>query len=188
MAVPFWKEIDALAADHGVNVALELHPRNLVFNVPSFERLLEETDATNIKVNMDPSHLFWQQAEPIEAMKRLGDNVAHIHAKDTKIFPGVAYRGVLDTDFGHVPADAPNKTPVAIGYYVTEWPQHPAWRFVALGLGHDVDYWTRFLKEAERINPDMIVNIEHEDAAYGNVEGLKIGAKTLLDAAANLSK
>lgn len=187
VAAPFWKEIDALAAEHGVDVCLELHPRNLVFSVPSYERLLEETDATNIKVNMDPSHLFWQQVEPIEAVKRLGDKVAHVHAKDTKIFPGVAYRGVLDTDFTHVPADSPNKTPVAYDYFVSQWPEDPAWRFVAFGLGHDTEYWARFLKEIEKVNPDMVVNIEHEDAEYGNVEGLEISAKNLLAAAAKLN-
>ena len=32
VAVPFWKEIDALAADNGVKVAIEMHPQNLVFN------------------------------------------------------------------------------------------------------------------------------------------------------------
>ena len=67
VVVPFFKEIDALARDNDVQVCLELHPRNLVFNVPSFERLVEETGATHIKVNMDPSHLFWQQMDPIEA-------------------------------------------------------------------------------------------------------------------------
>ncbi|MCI1642218.1 MAG: sugar phosphate isomerase/epimerase [Actinomyces sp.] len=186
VVVPFFKEIDALARDNDVNVNLELHPRNLVFNVPSFERLIEETGATNIKVNLDPSHLFWQQAEPIEAAKRLGAYVGHVHAKDTRLFPGVAYRGVLDTDFGHVPADVPGQTPVAAGYYVTAWPQDPAWRFVAFGLGHDTDYWAEFLRTLQAINPDLIVNIEHEDAEYGNVEGLELSAGNLLAAAAKV--
>lgn len=186
VVVPFFKEIDALARDYDVQVCLELHPRNLVFNVPSFERLIEETGATNIKVNMDPSHLFWQQMDPIAVTERLGSLVGHVHAKDTKIFPGAAYRGVLDTDFGHVPAQAEGKTPVAYGYWCNAWPEDPAWRFVALGLGHDTEYWTRFLRAVAKANPDMNVNIEHEDAAYGNVEGLRIGAATLIEAAAAL--
>ena len=78
VVTPFFKEVDALVRDNDVQVCLELHPRNLVFNVPSFERLVEETGATNIKVNMDPSHLFWQQMEPIEATKRLGGLVGII--------------------------------------------------------------------------------------------------------------
>lgn len=51
------------------------------------------------------------------ASKRLAGLIGHVHAKDTKIFPGAAYRGVLDTDFVPVPADAENKTPVAVGYW-----------------------------------------------------------------------
>lgn len=188
VAVPFWKEIDALARDNGVDVCLELHPRNLVFNVPAFERLIEETGATNVKVNMDPSHLFWQQAEPIEATKRLGSHVGHVHAKDTKLFPGAAYRGVLDADFGQVPAELKNRTPVGIDYYCSSWPEDPAWRFVAFGAGHDENYWAEFLKAISNVNPDMVVNIEHEDADYGNVDGLQISARNLLAAAARLGK
>jgi len=180
------KEIDALARDNDVQVCLELHPRNLVFNVPSFERLIEETGATHIKVNMDPSHLFWQQMDPIAATKRLGSLVGHVHAKDTRIFPGAAYRGVLDTDFGHVPAEAEGKVPVAYGYWCNSWPQDPAWRFVALGLGHETEYWTEFLAAIAEVDPEMNVNIEHEDAEYGNVEGLQISARNLLEAAAGL--
>ena len=183
VVVPFFKEIDALARDNDVQVCLELHPRNLVFNVPSFERLVEETGATNIKVNMDPSHLFWQQMDPIAATRRLGPLVGHVHAKDTRILPGAAYRGVLDTDFGHVPAEAEGKVPVAYGYWCNSWPQDPAWRFVALGLGHDTDYWAEFLTAIAEVDPEMNVNIEHEDAEYGNVEGLRISAKNLLAAA-----
>lgn len=187
VVAPFFMEIDALAQDNNVTVCLELHPRNLVFTVPSFERLISQTGATNLRVNMDPSHLFWQQMDPIAAMKRLGGLVGHVHTKDTKVFPGAAYRGVLDTDFTPVPAAAENKTPVAYDYWCSSWPEDPAWRFVALGLGHDVDYWTEFLSVARECNPDMNINIEHEDAAYGNVEGLTIGASTLLAAAAALS-
>ena len=183
VVVPFFKEIDALARDNDVKVCLELHPRNLVFNVPSFERLVEETGATNLRVNMDPSHLFWQQMDPIAATKRLGKFIGHVHAKDTKIFPGAAYRGVLDTDFGHVPAEAEGKVPVAYGYWCSSWPKDPAWRFVAFGLGHDTDYWAEFLRAIEQADPNMNVNIEHEDAEYGNVEGLQISASNLLAAA-----
>ncbi|VEG27479.1 sugar phosphate isomerase/epimerase family protein [Actinomyces howellii] len=186
VVVPFFKEVDALARDNDVQVCLELHPRNLVFNVPSFERLIEETGATNIKVNMDPSHLFWQQMDPIAATRRLGPLVGHVHAKDTAVLPGAAYRGVLDTDFGHVPAQAEGKVPVAYGYWCNAWPQDPAWRFVAFGLGHDTEYWTEFLRAVAEVKPDMCVNIEHEDAGYGNVEGLEISAGNLLRAAAGL--
>ena len=75
---------------------------------------------------------------------------------------------------------------MAFGYWCNSWPQDPAWRFVTLGLGHDTDYWARFLATITEIDPEMNVNIEHEDAEYGNVEGLQISARNLLEAAARL--
>lgn len=55
---------------------------------------------------------------------------------------------------------------------------------MAFGLGHGTDYWAEFLRAVSEVGPDMCVNIEHEDADYGNVEGLQISASNLLAAAA----
>ena len=41
VAVPFWNEIDALAAENDVRVAIEMHPHNLVFNPATMKRLVE---------------------------------------------------------------------------------------------------------------------------------------------------
>lgn len=183
VAVPFWKEIDALARQHDVQIAFEMHPRNLVFSPPTFEQFLEKVEPTNIGVNLDPSHLFWQQMEPIDCIERLGSHITHVHAKDTAVLPGAAVRGVLDTVFDPVPSDPAQRTPTGIGHYVSSWPEDAAWRFVALGEGHDVDYWSRFLTALAAVNPDLHVNIEHEDAAFGQVEGLERSAATLLAAA-----
>ena len=65
VAVPFWQEIDALAREHGVKVALELHPQNLVFNPASIRELVERGGLTNIGVELDASHLFWQHMDPV---------------------------------------------------------------------------------------------------------------------------
>ncbi len=183
VAVPFWKEMDALAREHDVQLAFEMHPRNLVFSPLTFEQFLDRVEPTNIGVNLDPSHLFWQQMEPIDCIERLGAHITHVHAKDTSVLPGAAVRGVLDTAFGPVPEDPAQRTPTGIGHWCSTWPEDPAWRFVALGEGHDVDYWTRFLTALAAVNPDLNVNIEHEDAAFGQIEGLERGARTLLAAA-----
>jgi sugar phosphate isomerase/epimerase len=47
-----------------------------------------------------------------------------------------------------------------------------------------VAFWTAFLAAIKRIDPDMAVNIEHEDQELGQLEGLEYAAKTLLTAAA----
>ena len=66
----------------------------------------------------------------------------------------------------------------------THWPENSSWDFVAVGRGHDVAFWTDFLAAIKRIDPDMAVNIEHEDQELGQLEGLEYAAKTLLTAAA----
>lgn len=183
---PFWTQIDELARANDVQVCLELHPHNVIFTPVSFEQLIDRTGATNIAVNMDPSHLFWQQMDPIASIERLGGHVRHVHAKDTRIFPGAAVKGVLDTSFTRVPDAADGRVPTGIGHWCNAWPADPAWRFVALGNGHDVAYWTRFLRAVAAVDPDMSVMIEHEDGGYGQIEGLAVSARTLLEAASGL--
>jgi sugar phosphate isomerase/epimerase len=58
---------------------------------------------------------------------------------------------------------------------------------VALGRGHDTAYWTEFLRALQEVDPNMLVNIEHEDVSLGPIEGLQVAAKVLRDADAALS-
>jgi hypothetical protein len=45
-------------------------------------------------------------------------------------------------------------------------------------------YWTGFLRALAEIDPDMAVNIEHEDASYSRLDGLALAAENLRAAAA----
>ena len=185
VAVPFWREIQELAAESGVRIAIEMHPHNLVFNPATLKRLVDLTspeDGVNrIGAEMDPSHLFWQHIDPISAVEDLGDLVFFAAAKDTLIHESAAVNGVLDDRFEWIPAD---EEPLSLGgrYTVTRWPAMPGWSFVAVGRGHDVEFWARFLGSLHKVNPDMVVNIEHEDASFGQVEGLEFAAKNLIQA------
>jgi sugar phosphate isomerase/epimerase len=58
---------------------------------------------------------------------------------------------------------------------------------VALGRGHDTAYWTEFLRALYEVDPNMLVNIEHEDTSLGRIEGLQVAAKVLRDADAALT-
>ncbi|MGV9862962.1 sugar phosphate isomerase/epimerase family protein [Rhodococcus koreensis] len=181
VAVPFWTEIDALARENGVKVAIEMHPQNLVFNPPTMKRLVDKIGATNVGAEMDPSHLFWQGIDPVKAIEWLGPLVYHAAAKDTRINENCAIYGVLDDRFTRIPADQ-NPTGLGGKHVVNKWPEDSAWDFVAVGNGHDVDFWSRFLAALYKVDPDMAVNIEHEDTAYSALEGLQIAAETLLAA------
>jgi sugar phosphate isomerase/epimerase len=184
VAIPFWKDIQARAAAADVKVCIEMHPHNIVFNPPTLQRLVEETNATHVGAEMDPSHLFWQGIDPVAAVKHLGDLVFHAAAKDTRINPdNVKLYGVLDDRFTPTPADA---NPLNLGGTNTlnQWPQSPSWQFVAVGRGHGVeDFWVPFLQALNAIDKDMAVNIEHEDTELDQIEGLRLAAENLIAAA-----
>lgn len=186
VATRFWTEIDALARENGVRVAIEMHPHNIVFSPVTLTRLVERTSAGNLGAEMDPSHLMWQGMDVPACIRHLGPLVFHAAAKDAALCPGVDVRGVLDTSFERVPADTPDKTPTGIGTWLNQWPSNPAWKFVAVGVGHDTDYWADFLAALSEIDGDMAVNIEHEDADYSQVDGLAASAGALLEAAGKL--
>jgi sugar phosphate isomerase/epimerase len=187
IAVPFWQEIDALAGDHGVKVALELHPQNLVFNTRDVRKLIELTGAKNIGVELDASHLFWQQMDPIAVVRELGPLVFHAAAKDVRINTEYArLYGVLDNGFRRLSPDE-DRCNLGGDEWCNEWPKDCAWQFVALGKGHDAAYWAEFMKALLEVDPDMWLNIEHEDVELGRIEGLEVAAAVLRDADASLA-
>jgi sugar phosphate isomerase/epimerase len=183
VAIPFWKDIQARAADADVKVCIEMHPHNIVYNPATMERLADAIGATHVGAEMDPSHLFWQGIDPIAATEHLGDLVYNAAAKDTRINEAAKVNGVLDDRFGRVTPDAPGVVSLGGHYTLSQWPENASWDFVAVGRGHNVEYWRRFLEALERIDPNMAVNIEHEDQELDQLGGLRFAADTLLQAA-----
>jgi sugar phosphate isomerase/epimerase len=183
VAVPFWRKVQAHAADHDVLVAIEMHPHNVVYNPATLERLVTAVDATHVGAELDPSHLFWQGIEPVEAVRHLGGLVFNAAAKDTRVNPAARVNGVLDDRFTRVPPDAPDAVSLGGDYTLSTWPQEASWDFVAVGRGHDVSWWRDFLTALEEVDPDMAVNIEHEDQELDRLDGLRSAAETLLEAA-----
>jgi sugar phosphate isomerase/epimerase len=182
VAVPYWTDVERRAANAGVRVALEMHPHNLVFNPATLVRLIERTSASHIGAEMDPSHLFWQGMEPIVGIEYLGDRVFVAAAKDVRINEAnCRLNGLLDDRFT---TPGPGEPSVNLGgrYVLNDFPAEAPWNFVAVGRGHDVDYWARFLAALDRVDTSVAVNIEHEDTELGQLEGLSAAASTLLAA------
>jgi sugar phosphate isomerase/epimerase len=125
--------------------------------------------------------------DPVAAVEYLGDLVVHAAAKDIRINEEyVRIYGVLDERFRRL---APEEHPVNLGghEFVNGWPADSAWDFVALGRGHDIDFWTRFIDALRAVDPDMAVHIEHEDTSLGRIEGLQVAAAVLKNAAGTVN-
>ena len=158
-----------------------------MFNTRDVRKLVELTGATNIGVELDASHLFWQQMDPIAVVRELGPLIFHAAAKDVRINPEYArLHGVLDNGFRRLSPDE-DRCNLGGDEWCNEWPKDCAWQFVALGKGHDTDYWAEFMKALLEVDPDMWLNIEHEDFELGRIEGLEAAARVLKDADATLS-
>jgi sugar phosphate isomerase/epimerase len=183
VAIPFWRDVQARARDVDVKVCIEMHPHNIVYNPATLERLATEINATHVGAEMDPSHLFWQGIDPVVALRSLGGLVYNAAAKDTRINEAAALNGVLDDRFGRVARDAPDVVSLGGRYTLSRWPDGSSWDFVAVGRGHDVSWWKDFLDAIDQIDPEMAVNIEHEDQELDQLQGLRYAANTLRTAA-----
>ncbi|MGH9764343.1 MAG: sugar phosphate isomerase/epimerase family protein, partial [Blastocatellia bacterium] len=60
--IPYWTEQNKFLAEHGIRVALEMHPGFNVYNPETLLRL-RSAAGEQIGANLDPSHLFWQGIE-----------------------------------------------------------------------------------------------------------------------------
>ena len=83
--IPYWTKHAKFAEDHGVRVGIEMHPGFVVYNPETMLRLREAAGPA-IGCNFDPSHMFWQGIDPCAAVRKLGDAVFHVHAKDTRLY------------------------------------------------------------------------------------------------------
>ena len=152
--IPYWKEAAGFAKEHGVRVALEMHPGFCVYNTETMLRLRAAVGDT-IGANFDPSHLFWQGIDPVRAIRTLGDAVFHFHAKDTKIDAyNTSENGVLD----YKP-------------YADE--AHRSWIFRTVGYGHDAEVWRDIISALRLIGYEGALSIEHEDSLMTTREGLE---------------
>ena len=161
-ATEYWTDVADLAAEHGVDVAIEMHPNTLAHEPHALARL---RDATNERVgaNVDPSHLYWQGIDPVAAIRWLGerDAIHHVHAKDTELYESrQRTRGVLDTTAYDRPAER-------------------SWLFRTVGYGHGEQHWKRIVTALRLVGYDGTVSIEHEDALTSPQEGLEKAVELL---------
>ena len=160
VVAPHWIEEAKFAADHGVRIAIEMHPGFVVYSPETLLRL-RDIAGPAIGCNYDPSHMFWQGIDPVGAIRVLGDAIFHVHAKDTQLYPANLVRtGVLDTK-----------------PYTDE--RNRGWIFRTCGYGHGAEWWKEFVSTLRMYGYDDVLSIEHEDSLLSAEEGLSKAARFL---------
>jgi sugar phosphate isomerase/epimerase len=160
VVAPYWIKRGQFASDHGVRVAIEMHPGFVVYSPETMLRL-RAIAGPAVGCNYDPSHMFWQGIDPIGAIRVLQDAIFHVHAKDTQMYPANLVRsGVLDTK-----------------PYLQE--RDRGWIFRTCGYGHGAEWWNEFVSTLRMFGYDHVLSIEHEDSLLSPEEGLRKAARFL---------
>ena len=164
VAAVWWKEFCRFAKNNGVEkIAIEEFPGLLVHNVRTFNKLCEVVGpelSDILGLNLDPSHLMIQGADPIAAARALGDKIYYIHGKDARIERGLAdVDGLLET----LPVECSSER---------------TWNYVAVGCGKDLQWWKEFFSVCRMMGYNGYVSLEMEDLTMS----VEAGLQTSIDA------
>jgi Sugar phosphate isomerases/epimerases len=160
--IPYWKEVAKYASERNVKIGLELHGGFSVHTPATLLRLRDAVGET-IGANLDPSHMWWQGIDPVQAVQILGraGAIHHFHAKDTTIDPiNVNKHGLTDMQPYTMMLDR-------------------AWQFRTVGFGHDLKTWADILSALRLTGYDYVVSIEHEDGLMSVDEGFTKAVQNL---------
>jgi len=154
VGIPYWRRAAGFAGEHGVRIAMEMHPGMLVHNVETMLRLREAAGEA-LGCNFDASHLFWNGVDPVAAIRELGKAIYHVHGKDVWVdLLNIRVNGCIDSKPYGLVADR-------------------AWSFRTIGYGHDLKTWKDIVSALRVVGYDYVISIEHEDPLMSVDEGLR---------------
>ena len=134
----------------GVRFALEVHPTEIAFDIYTAQRAIDAVGGREaFGFNFDPSHLHWQQVDPVMFIREFKDRIYHVHMKDAALqLDGKS--GILAShlNFGH---------------------QNRGWDFRSLGHG-GVDF-EEIIRALNHIGYHGPLSIEWEDSGMEREAG-----------------
>jgi len=91
-----WRPLVAYAEGKGVRIGIENCPmlftadewpggNNLATTPAIWRRMFHDLPSPNFGLNIDPSHLIWQQIDYVAPLLEFKDRIFHVHAKDARI-------------------------------------------------------------------------------------------------------
>ena len=91
-----WGPLVDWAQQHDVRIGIENCPmffthdewpggNNLATSPAVWRRLFSDLPSPHLGLNYDPSHLVWQQMDPLAPLEEFATRLVHVHAKDVQI-------------------------------------------------------------------------------------------------------
>jgi sugar phosphate isomerase/epimerase len=146
-----WNPILDVFDGEGVRFAHEVHPSDIAYDYWTSVRTLEAIDRREaFGFNWDPSHMMWQDIDPVGFIVDFQDRIYHVDCKDTRLRPKNGRAGVLGS---HLSWGDPRR----------------GWDFVSTGHG-DVP-WEDAFRALESIGYTGPISIEWEDAGMDRLVG-----------------
>lgn len=143
--IPYWTEAAVTAEKHGVTICMEPHGGDMVYDTDTFLRLRNVIGPT-LRINVDPSHLFWLGIDPLRMVSDLGPGM-------------VGYATVKDVVFRK---DEIARNGLLPGCNYADWDKR-SWTYRALGYGHPEEFWRQFVSALRLAGYDEELAIEIED-------------------------
>ncbi|MEX0152973.1 sugar phosphate isomerase/epimerase family protein [Microbacterium sp. LMI1-1-1.1] len=146
-----WNPILDVFDEVGVRFAHEVHPSEIAYDYWTTKLALEaigHRDAFGL--NWDPSHMVWQDIDPVAFLWDFQDKIFHVHCKDTKKRLSNGRNGRLSS---HLPWADPRR----------------GWDFISTGHG-DVP-WEDAFRMLNAIGYDGPLSVEWEDAGMDRLVG-----------------
>ncbi|WP_154768836.1 sugar phosphate isomerase/epimerase family protein [Nakamurella alba] len=146
-----WNPILDVFDSEGVRFAHEVHPSEIAYDYWSSVRALEAVDhRPAFGFNWDPSHMMWQNIDPVAFIGDFADRIYHVDCKDTRLRRPNGRYGVLGS---HLPWGDPRR----------------GWDFVSTGHG-DVP-WEDCFRALRAIGYAGPISVEWEDAGMDRLHG-----------------
>ena len=146
-----WNPILDVFDAEGVRFAHEVHPSEIAYDHHTTVAALAAIGRRPaFGLNWDPSHMVWQEIDPVAFILDFADRIYHVDCKDTRVRTGDGRRGRLSS---HLPwADL-----------------RRGWDFVSTGRG-DVP-WEDCFRALNSIGYRGPISIEWEDAGMDRLAG-----------------
>jgi sugar phosphate isomerase/epimerase len=146
-----WNPILDVFDSEGVRFAHEVHPGEIAYDYWTSIRALEAIDHREaFGFNWDPSHMMWQNIDPVGFIVDFADRIYHVDCKDTRLRPTNGRAGVMGS---HLAWGDPRR----------------GWDFVSTGRG-DVP-WEDAFRALRSIGYAGPISVEWEDAGMSRLHG-----------------